>query len=411
MESRFQMDASRGVNLPIPYPDGNPRRVVFEQTPLGAMHGMPAVTSLRFLPERALLLAVDVRSGELSWLNPRDPAAEPGTLAKLTHPARVEPCDLNHDGSADFVAAELGRLEPEDHRDGAVIWIRGTGDGYKVQTVDKELGRVHDVQPADFNGDGRLDLLVAESGWRTTGGILWLEQKAEDSEVPKFERHVIDDRHGTTQVAVTDLDGDRDLDFVALVGREHQVLEAYFNDGKGEFQRERLFDARNPSFGMNGFELVDFDRDGDLDVLLSNGDTQDNRSLQPSHGIRWLENAGERPYTVHAVANMPGVRRALTADLDGDGDLDIAAIGCVPTALTEKRPLGKYDSIVWFEQAGPEAFQRHSLEMGNFTHGALEVADFNGDGRPDLAIGNLTWPGSAPSPTVSLWLNQGHANP
>ncbi|HVW02099.1 MAG TPA: FG-GAP repeat protein, partial [Planctomycetaceae bacterium] len=168
-------------------------------------------------------------------------------------------------------------------------------------------------------------------------------------------------------------------------------------------------DAGDPAYGSSGIELIDFDRDGDLDVLMSNGDTFDSQFLKPSHGIRWLENEGSFPYVVHPVAKMPGVMRARAGDFDGDGDLDIAAVAFLQPVIAQKSPLKTFDSIVWYEQAGPEAFERHSLETGNFTHAALDIGDFNGDGRLDLAVGNFTWSGSSAAALASVWLNRGHA--
>ncbi|HVV99866.1 MAG TPA: VCBS repeat-containing protein, partial [Planctomycetaceae bacterium] len=239
IESIFQRDAPRAMLVPPPFPNGNPNRVIFEQQPLGP-DADAAIAHLRFVPERGLLLAADMRSGSVSWLNPRDAEADAIPLVKMSNPAHIEPCDLDGDGVQDFVVAELGSFLPEDHHDGAVVWVRADGDNYATQILDRELGRVADVQPADINGDGRLDLVVAEFGWRTTGRILWLEQHRDESGNLTFERHVIDDRHGTIHVPVADLDGDGDLDFVALIAQEHEVIEAFFNDGKGSFRKERI---------------------------------------------------------------------------------------------------------------------------------------------------------------------------
>jgi hypothetical protein len=408
INSVFQRDAPPRVLVAPPFPNGNPNRVVFEQQPLGPTAAAAAIAGLRFVPERGWLVATDMRSGNVSGLNPREAGGNATLLATLSNTAHVEPCDLDGDGVQDFVAADLGSFLPEDHHDGAVVWIRSVGDKFESQTLDQDLGRVADVQPADVNGDGRLDLIVAEFGWRTTGRILWLEQLPGEEGQLKFERHVIDDRHGTIHVPVADLDGDGDLDFVALIAQEHEVVDAFFNDGKGTFRRERIFDAQDPSYGSSGIELIDFDRDGDLDVLMSNGDTFDSQFLKPSHGIRWLENQGAFPYVVHPVTKMPGVLRARAADFDGDGDLDIAAVAFVQPVMGKRALLSTFDSIVWFEQAGAESFERHSLETGNFTHAALEIGDFNGDGRPDLAVGSFMWPGSAPGPVASIWWNRGH---
>ena len=46
-------------------------------------------------------------------------------IARLSHPAHIEPVDLDKDGRGDFLVADLGSFQPADHSDGAVYWLRG----------------------------------------------------------------------------------------------------------------------------------------------------------------------------------------------------------------------------------------------------------------------------------------------
>ena len=85
---------------------------------------------------------------------------------------------------------------------------------------------------------------------------------------------------------------------------------------------------------------MDLDGDGDLDVLVTNGDMLDDFQLKPYHSIRWLENKGSYPYVPHELAHMFGVMRAQAADLDGDGDLDIVACALVQFSV-DGQPRGR----------------------------------------------------------------------
>ena len=97
---------------------------------------------------------------------------------------------------------------------------------------------------------------------------------------------------------------------------------------------------RIPAWGSSGIQVVDFDKDGDPDVLMTNGDTFDDMLPKPYHGIQWLENRGTFPFTAHTLATLAGVLRAQAVDLDGDGDLDVVACALLPADARVAQPAG-----------------------------------------------------------------------
>jgi hypothetical protein len=156
--------------------------------------------------------------------------------------------------------------------------------------------------------------------------------------------------------------------------------------------------------------VVDLDRDGDVDVVATNGATLDDATVRPYHGVRWLENRGRFAFSAHELAALPGAHRALAADLDGDGDLDLAVAAFLPDP---DRTRGALTSLGWLEQARPGVFVPHGLEEGNLSHAALDVGDADDDGRPDLLAGHFTGFTFARTDTgfrskawVELWLNR-----
>src|SRR5882672_8408488 len=181
-----------------------------------------------------------------------------------------------------------------------------------------------DAEAVDAAGGGRLDIAVAAFGWHAKGEIDLLRNRTRDWSQPAFERIKLDPRAGAIHVVPADIDGDGKLDIVAVIAQEHEAVVAFLGDGKGGFSPARtLYAAPHPNWGSSGIQVVDFDKDGDLDVLMTNGDMFDDDILKPYHGIQWLENKGRLRFEAHPLAALAGAHRAVAVDLDGDGDLDI----------------------------------------------------------------------------------------
>ena len=389
------------------------RRSEITGTPSPDRLEIPAVSFLALtsrLPAGSRLLVSDMRGGSVLFTDADDGFRTLQRFAQLANPAAVRTCDLNADGFDELLVADLGSLLPEDHDRGGVIWLP---DGFAQNGRDPVrllggIGRVADLSVGDFDGNGMQDIVVAEFGWHTTGSIrLMLNRGHGDDGIPRFETTIIDERSGTIHIPVCDLNGDGQLDFVAVISQEHEVIEAFLGNGDGTFQVQRIDDAGDPSFGSSGIQLVDLDQDGDLDVLSTNGDTFDSRYIKPYHGIRWLENRGVFPFHVHELTRMPGVHRALAADLDGDGDLDIAACALLPTGLRGDLPDGGLDSVIWLEQVSPGQFQRHAIEQHDLTHAAMLVEDLDGNGRNDIVVGRFSEQHNDARPMLTVYWNDG----
>ena len=374
---------------------------------------VPGTAGLRLIPGEAQpsVFLLDMLNGTIGSLSVDSDKRRLSKLLSSGNPCRIEPSDLDVDGVPDYLVADLGSGQPEDHNRGRILWLRDV-DGSLTETVlASDLGRVADVRPADFDGDGDDDLIVAEFGWLDTGRILLFENLTDGAEgsegqLPEWKRHVIDPRHGTIHVPVVDLNGDGLLDFVALVSQEYEAVDAFLNQGGLKFEQVQLWAAPDPSYGSSGIEMVDLDQDGDMDVLYSNGDTMDSFYLKPYHGITWLENRGSFPFEPHELTRMPGVARALPADLDGDGDLDIAACSLIPWSQLQDQPAVKLDSLVWLENTGECNFERHVLEQSRHGHLTMETGDIDSDGDIDLVVGGFGAEETDTTAPVTVWWNE-----
>jgi hypothetical protein len=404
----YEGAAPQELPPPAAWPEPSNEPVAFARHSMGLAGTtvLPIVANVRLFTmkaERGLeVFAADMSNGLILRGSPAKPEAGLEIVARVPNPCHVQAVDLDKDGIMDLLVANLGGVTPGDHKRGSVVWLKGKADGtFESRTLVSGLPRVADVQAADFDGDGDLDLVVASFGWREVGSTLLFENRTTDWSAPVFEPREVDWRQGAIHVPVIDLDKDGKPDFVDLISQHHETVVAFLDQGKNVFVPKTVYQAPHPGWGSSGIELTDLDKDGDVDVLMTNGDMFDEFLLKPYHGIQWLENRGTFPFTAHWLAPLNGVHRAQAADLDGDGDIDIVACTLIPGMAKYGKEL---PSLVWLEQVLPGKFVQHTLEKGGY-HASLDVADVDGDGDMDIVTGNFQVDGQRTATWVEVWEN------
>ncbi|WP_167547060.1 FG-GAP-like repeat-containing protein [Stieleria maiorica] len=360
------------------------------------------------------LVYCDIGTGTVNAYWPNDPEGEIRRLGTVLQPVHTEPCDLNQDGLVDLLVADIGEFTANDSDLGQVLWMERLSDSeaFRTHVLIDGLSRTADARAGDLDGDGDVDVLVAAFGWRNSGRTFILEnQGMGDDGVPIFESRDVDPRHGPVHVPLVDFDGDGDLDFISLISQEHERVELFRNDGKGNFESELIYAAPDPAYGSSGIELVDMDGDDDLDVLYTNGDSFD-RGPKPFHSVQWLENDGSLPMQRHEICIMPGVLNATAGDFDGDGDVDVVAVALLGAHISKDWVAQGASPIVMLSQQDDGSFTPSRLPGRMHDHLSVVKGDFNGDEKLDFAIGNFFRP--APNevqsvlkePELLIWMSK-----
>jgi FG-GAP-like repeat len=263
-----------------------------------------------------------------------------------------------------------------------VILLENDGaQHFTAHVLAEHIARVADVEAGDLDGDGDLDLAVAGFGY-DDGDTSWLENKGGW----KFEQHVLLRLSGPINAIVTDLNHDGYPDILSLVSQEWEEIWAFVNDGRGRFTSQMIWGSTNPDFGSSWITVADMDRDGDPDILYSNGDAFDYApaNSRPWQGVQWLENTGNMRFVFHRLADLPGASSPQVADIDGDGDLDVVVVSANNDWNDPSAP-----SIVWLENDGRMHFTMHAIASSPTHLITLAVGDLDGDGKPDLVSAGM----------------------
>lgn len=329
------------------------------------------------------VIVCDALRNVVGWIrqSPRGTFTET-VIADLAAPAHAEVIDFDRDDDLDILVASLGWLFPNNNRVGAVVVYENDGkQQFRSHYIADRVARVADARAGDLDGDGDLDVAVAGFGY-DDGETSWLENQGNW----QFEQHILQRLSGGINALVADTTGDQRLDIVTLISQEWEEIWAFVNEGGGRLRPQMLWGSTNPDFGSSWISLSDMDRDGDPDILYSNGDAFEYAppNSRPWQGVQWLENRGGLMFELHRIADLQGAASPEAADVDGDGDLDVMVVTANADWDDPEAP-----SLVWLENTGGMQFTAHAIASSPTHLLTLAVGDLDGDGDPDLVTGGM----------------------
>jgi hypothetical protein len=316
----------------------------------------------------------------------------------------VEVGDFNRDGKLDLaVVNECPSSGCGSGVVGVVSVLLGNGDGTFQPAVPYPSGGTDSdsVAVGDFNGDGKLDLVVANEcaiGRSCPNGSVSVLLGNGDG---TFEPAVTYLTGGpfTDSVAVGDFNGDGKLDLVvandcnSFVNCNYGTVSLLLGNGDGTFLAATTFE----SLGLHALSVAagDFNGDGKLDLVVENECPNFRTCNSSNSSLTVLLGNGEGSFetaTTYPTGGQAG-SSMVVGDFNGDGKADLAVADQSGASVLLGNGDGTFQAVTSYASAG----------IGIFS---LAIGDLNGDGKPDLvAAGDCNTSTCENVGTVSVFLN------
>ena len=284
----------------------------------------------------------------------------------------VESADIDNDGDIDIVVN--GEFDVASN-DPLLKILKNNGNGTFAPAIDYTPARnFADMKLRDINGDGFVDLIFAPDGNFPPYHFGTALNNGNGTFAPTVVTNVFSCGEGT--IDATDLDHDGDLDIVLTEEETCQGGEAHIfifrNDGNQNFVR--MPDIALPGRLPHGLALAEVTGDSNIDIITALPD-----------GMGVFPGNGNLTFGAPIISTTAPFKFKM-ADFNGDGSLDLGMIMQQPSFGTDLIGTALGNGNGTFQavrtQTGSSVFE--NLRISN----DLEPGDVNGDGTPDLIVFN-----------------------
>ncbi len=233
----------------------------------------------------------------------------------------------------------------------------------------------------DENPD--YEMISCEFGFKLGGLSIWKKDAK-----GKYQKQPLSIGPGATRTIITDFDGDKREDILALFAQGDERIVIYLNKGKLQFE-EKILLRFPPIYGSTSFNFIDMDGDNKKDIVYTAGDNADfSIILKPYHGVYIFKNQGNSNGSIPQFKQIHffhqnGSTKAIAKDFDNDGDIDVASIALFPD--TDHRPS---EGFMYLENTGRNFIQK-TLNINHLGRwNAMDAADVDDDGDIDMVLGS-----------------------
>jgi hypothetical protein len=255
----------------------------------------------------------------------------------------------------------------------------------------------------DLNNDGSDEMVVSEFG--NLIGSLSLLSLDENGE---YKKSILLGQPGSTRTIAKDMDKDGQLDLIVLTSQGDESITILYQKENLNFSAEKVI-RFSPIYGTSWFEMIDYDGDGDDDIVTVNGDNADKTYVhKPYHGLRLYLNDGNNVFTEVFFYPLNGATRFVVNDFDQDGDFDFAVISTFPDY--ENAP---ELALVYLENVDKTSynFKPFTFKEVNLSRWFLmDTGDFDLDGDQDIILSALTYSFTPVPPALSNAWNETKAD-